>query len=182
MKVSETPLVGTITAANGVPNFRNTGFSVIASLDTLDKTNEPKKHDYLNIQTIYEKETGISTNPLLDKIVENTTNSFPYSHMADENNMINYKGATFVGDSETNTLCLGDMSVEENILSSPLSDGGTLRVNRNNIGQLAKAIDMFAPADINRIMKAISTDAKVQQKENEIEAMKMAPFLEEKVE
>ncbi len=180
MKINKTLLFETNTTVNGLSNSRNTEFITTNCLDISNKTEETKKNNYLTSQTIYQKETGTSMNPLLDQIIKNTTNTFPYSHMADENNVIHYKGATFVGDSETNSLCLGDMSEEDNILSIPLSDGGTLKVNRDNISQLAKAIDMFAPKDINRIMKAISTDAKVQQKENEIEAMKMAPFIEKK--
>ncbi len=49
-------------------------------------------------------------------------------------------------------------------------------VNRDNIDQLAKAIGMFSPEDINRIMKAISTDAKARSKKIEIENMKMSLF------
>lgn len=180
MKINETFLFGTTTTVNGISNSKNTDFSTTNCLDICSKTEETKKTNYLTSQTIYQKETGTSMNPLLDQIIKDTSNSFPYNHMADENNIIHYKGTTFIGDSETNTICLGDMSEEDNILSIPLSDGGTLKVNRDNISQLAKSIDMFAPADINRIMKAISTDAKVKQKENQIEAMKMASFIEEK--
>lgn len=180
MKIEGSPLIGTITPSNGVPDFNNRGFSTIAPLNTLeDAGNTSKNNSYLDSHTIYQKETGTSSNPLLDKIVEATTNPFPYSHMADDSNIISYKGATFVGNSENNTLCLGDMSDKNNVLSIPLSDGGTLMVNRDNIGQLAKAIDMFSPKDINRIMKAISTDAKARSKEAEIENMKLAPFMEE---
>ena len=157
-------------------------FSSIASLTTEEITdNNSGKNHHLDTQTIYQKETGISPNPLLDKIVEATTNSFPYNHL-DKNgdHIISYKGVTFVGDPENNTLCLGDMSDEDNILSIPLSDGGRLMVNRDNIDQLTKALDMFSPKDINRIMNAISTDAKIKSKELEIENMKLKAFFEER--
>ena len=173
------PNVGEIT--NGIGNTaNNTVFSSISSFHIEEKENfTTKKQTYLDTQTIYQKEKGSCSNPLLDSIVAATTNPFPYSHMAENgNNIISYKGATFVGNSETNTLCLGDMSDKKNVLSIPLSDGGTLMVNRDNIGQLAKAIDMFSPKDINRIMKAISTDAKAKSKEIEIENMKMEVFKE----
>lgn len=182
MKIENTPLAGTFIATSGITDVKNISFSSLTSLNELEFTESEKEKGYLDTKTIYQKETGTSTNPLLDKIVENTTDSFPYSHMADDSNIISYKGATFVGDSETNTLCLGDMSQKENVLSIPLSDGGTLKVNRDNIGQLANAIDMFSPADINRIMQAISTDAKAQSKVIEIENMRVTSFLKDNAE
>lgn len=178
MKIGNNLQIGAATPAGSTPDLKNIPFPGAVAPDTLDNMAAQKKNICLSTHAIYEKETGTSTNPLLDKIIENTQNLFPYSHMADDSNIICYKGAVFVGDSETNTLCLGDMSQEKNILSIPLSDGGTLRVNRDNIGQLAKAIDMFSPADTNRIMKAISTDAKARSKEAEIESMKLEPFME----
>lgn len=44
-------------------------------------------------------------------------------------------------------------------------------VNRDSIGDLAKAISMFSPEDINRILRAIKLDGKVQQMKHEIEEM-----------
>ena len=89
-----------------------------------------------------------------------------------ETGVISYNGVVFVPDSQKNAICLGDMSNEDNILTIPLSKGGSLRVNRNNIDQLGKAIDMFSPEDIRRIMEAISLDAKVQKEKAEIEESK----------
>lgn len=89
--------------------------------------------------------------------------------LADDNGVITYNGICFLFDSETNSLSLGDMSQKDNVLSIPLSRGGTLKVNRNNIDDLAKAIGMFSPEDINRIMRAISEDAHCRRKLNEIE-------------
>lgn len=89
--------------------------------------------------------------------------------LADDNGVITYNGICFLFDSETNSLSLGDMSQTDNVLSIPLSRGGTLKVNRNNIDDLAKAIGMFSPEDINRIMRAISEDAHCRRKLNEIE-------------
>ena len=161
-------------------NRKQNVFSSIATLTTEETEHESSpKNTYLDTNTIYQKETGINSNPLLDHIVETTTNPFPYGHLdMDGDHIISYKGATFVGDPENNTLCLGDMSDEGNILSIPLSDGGRLMVNRDNIDQLTKALDMFSPKDINRIMNAISTDAKIRSKELEIENMKMKVFEE----
>ena len=41
--------------------------------------------------------------------------------------------------------------------------------NRDNIGDLAKAIGMFSPEDVNRIMRAIAQDAKLKQTQMQIE-------------
>ncbi|MDE6675911.1 MAG: hypothetical protein K2K19_14065, partial [Acetatifactor sp.] len=51
----------------------------------------------------------------------------------------------------------------------PLSGGGHLKVNRENLGQLSKAIGMFSPEDINLIMRAIHLDTKVQSMQKEME-------------
>ena len=44
-----------------------------------------------------------------------------------------------------------------------LSGGGCLLVNRDNLGDLAHAISMFSPEDINLIMRAIADDNKAQE-------------------
>lgn len=93
----------------------------------------------------------------------------PYSILADENNQIIYNGVVFYCDDRTNSICLGDMTQEDNILNIPLSKGGCLKVNRDNIGDLSKAIDMFSPEDINLIMRAITLDNKLQQMKMKIE-------------
>lgn len=95
----------------------------------------------------------------------------PYSYLADESGMIVYKGAVFVCDDKKQSICLGDMSDPNNVLNIPLSKGGVLRVHRDNIGDLVKAIDMFSPEDIARILRAIAQDKKVQDMELEIKEM-----------
>ena len=50
-----------------------------------------------------------------------------------------------------------------------LADGGTLQVNRDNVDDLSKAIGMFSPEDVNRILCAISLDAQCQRKLAEID-------------
>lgn len=107
-----------------------------------------------------------------DRIVDDKVNGRDpgnWAILADDNGVITYNGICFLFDSETNSLSLGDMSQKDNVLSIPLSHGGTLNVNRNNIDDLAKAIGMFSPEDINRIMRAISEDAHCRRKLNEIE-------------
>ena len=181
MKIEGNSYLEVYSSSIGASSQKQSSFSSISSLNPEEKKpNSLQKSSCLDTQTIYQKETGISSNPLLDSIVEATTSSFPYGYL-DKNGdrVISYKGATFIGDPEANTLCLGDMNDKENILSIPLSDGGRLMVNRDNIDQLAKALDMFSPKDINRIMNAISTDAKIRSKQLEIENMRTEPFLEE---
>lgn len=94
----------------------------------------------------------------------------PYSSMA-ENGMITYKGVTFVCDDDNQCLCLGDMTDEKNVLTIPLEKGGSLNVNRNNLGDLSHAIGMFSPEDVNRILSAIAQNNQCTQKMFEIEDM-----------
>lgn len=97
------------------------------------------------------------------------TSKVPYSYLADEKGVIQYNGVVFQCDEKSNSLCLGDMSKKDNILTIYLSDGGTLKVNRDSISSLSKAIGMFSPEDVKRILIAISTDAKLKGKLKEME-------------
>ena len=96
----------------------------------------------------------------------------PYSYLADETGTIVYKGVHFTCDDKKQQICLGDMSNPNRVLNIPLSKGGVLRVNQDNLGDLVKAIDMFSPEDIARILKAIAKFKKVENMELEIEDMK----------
>lgn len=96
----------------------------------------------------------------------------PYSFLADASGQIVYKGVTFQCDDKKGQICLGDMNDVKNVINIPLARGGCLRVNRNNIGELARAISMFSPEDIGRIMRAIAQDNKAKEVEWEIEASK----------
>ena len=96
------------------------------------------------------------------------TLNVPYGYLA-KNGVIEYNGVVFVCDEIHNAICLGDMTDESNVLSIPLSEGGCLKVNCDNISDLAKAISMFSPEDIKRIMEAIATDAKCQQMQQEMD-------------
>ena len=92
----------------------------------------------------------------------------PYSVLA-KDGIIEYNGVVFVCNYEENAICLGDMSDPEDVLTIPLSKGGSLRVNRDNIGDLSKAIGMFSPEDVNLILRAIAQDAQCSRTMNEIE-------------
>lgn len=96
----------------------------------------------------------------------------PYSYLADDGGAITYNGVTFFCDYEKNRICLGDVSDIKDCICVGLSEGGSLVVNRDNIGNLSKAIGMFSPEDANRIMRAISQDAMCQRKLQEIDETK----------
>ncbi len=93
----------------------------------------------------------------------------PYSLMADENGVIVYNGVAFQCDYDNNRICLGDVSNPKNCISVSLEKGGCLVFNRENIGDLSRAIGMFSPEDINRIMRAIAKDTKLRQMQMQIE-------------
>lgn len=92
----------------------------------------------------------------------------PYGHLA-KDGVIEYKGVVFICDEETNSICLGDMTDKKKVINITLSGGGHLKVNRDSIGQLSKAIGMFSPEDINLILRAIHQDTKIQSMQKEIE-------------
>lgn len=95
----------------------------------------------------------------------------PYGHLA-KDGVIIYNGVVFTCDERTNSICLGDVETDKKqVLNIPLSGGGQLKVNRANLDQLGKAIGMFSPEDVNRIMRAIHQDTKVQSMQKEIEDM-----------
>lgn len=118
-------------------------------------------------EKIYEAVTTGGKNPL-ENIRQ--TAKVPYGYLA-KDGAITYNGVTFVCDERTNSICLGDMSDKKKVLNIPLSGGGHLKVNRDNLGDLAKAIGMFSPEDVNLILRAIAQDTKVQSMQQELEDM-----------
>ena len=94
----------------------------------------------------------------------------PYGEMA-EDGVIEYNGVVFVCDYDHNRLTLGDTSNEKDCINIPLSGGGSLLVNRNNIAALSKAIGMFSPEDVNRILRALAQDKKIREMEKELDDM-----------
>lgn len=111
---------------------------------------------------------NVKRNYFMEKINGTYQPSCPYESLA-KNGVIHYKRVAFVCDIERNAICLGDMSNKADVLTIPLEGGGSLMVNRNSIGMLAKAITMFSPEDMNRIMRAIADDNKVQEMQQEID-------------
>lgn len=95
----------------------------------------------------------------------------PYGNLA-KDGVINYNGVCFVCDERTNSICLGNMEEKDKVINITLSGGGHLRVNRDNISDLAKAAGMFSPEDLNLIMRAIARDTKIQSMKQEMDDMK----------
>lgn len=129
------------------------------------------------------KPQGVARNSDFSKVLKRTENGFdtslpgaaslnarqvPYGHLA-KDGVIEYNGVTFFCDYEKNAICLGDTSNPKEVINVALEGGGVLKVNRDNIGDLAKAIDMFSPEDVRRIMEAIARDNLCQSKLKEIE-------------
>lgn len=94
----------------------------------------------------------------------------PYGEMA-EDGVIEYNGVVFVCDYDHNRLTLGDTSNEKDCINIPLSGGGSLLVNRNNIDALSKTIGMFSPEDVNRILRALAQDKKIREMKKELDDM-----------
>lgn len=95
----------------------------------------------------------------------------PYGNLA-KDGVIHYNGVCFVCDERTNSICLGNMEEKDKVINVTLSGGGHLRVNRDNISDLAKAAGMFSPEDLNLIMRAIARDTKLQSMKQEMDDMK----------
>lgn len=122
-----------------------------------------KKQDWSSLEPKMEQRI----NSLLEDRIE-AAGGVPYNHLA-KDGFIDYNGVVFVCDEEHNAICLGNVADKSQCLIIPLEEGGTLIVNRDNLGDLAKAISMFSPEDVNRIMRAIAQDAKVQQMKKELD-------------
>ena len=91
-----------------------------------------------------DKAEGIEKSSSFPQISAEKPKTCPYDYLA-KDGLIEYNGVTFVCDYKTNSICLGDMSNEKNVLNISLPSGGNLKVNVNNFGDLAKAAGMFSP-------------------------------------
>lgn len=118
--------------------------------------------------TMASSEYSMSVEEAMKQARAAMNNGAPYSYLA-KDGIIDYNGVIFVCDTENNALRLGDTSNPKNCISVNLSNGGSLIVNRDNLGDLAKAIGMFSPEDVNLILRAIAEDAKVQQMKQQID-------------
>ena len=81
----------------------------------------------------------------------------------EKDGVIDYNGVQFSCDHKSSTIFLGDCSDMDNCIRVSLSKGGSFVFNRDCMGDIGKAMSMFAPEDINRILHAIQKD-KIAQK------------------
>ena len=115
------------------------------------------------------KETSIESNEKdFSSILESKSKKCPYSMLA-RDGIIEYNGVIFSCDFDNNRISLGDMSDPKKVLNISLPSGGTLRLNVDNFGDIAKASSMFCPEDLNAIMRAIHQYNYCQKKLNEID-------------
>lgn len=128
--------------------------------------NYKKEYDLLN--GIAEEQGGVTRGQSLKEMHTSGKKKAPYSHMA-KDGVIEYNGVVFSCVDDQQQLCLGDVSNRDKVLNIPMSGGGCLLVNRDNIDDLARAIGMFSPEDARRIMDAIAQDAKIQKMQKEID-------------
>ena len=133
------------------------------------KMDEEQQEKELLQKRLMQKEMQAESN-IKEVLVARTggTLDVPYGYLA-KNGVIEYNGVIFVCDEIHNAICLGDMTDEKKVLSIPLTEGGCLKVNRDNISDLTKAVSMFSPEDIKKIMEAVATDAKCQQMQQEMD-------------
>ena len=137
----------------------------------LDEVKEEQKVRFAKIDKEQEeKEKLLQSQRVKELLTEKSGGSLnvPYGYLA-KNGMIEYNGVIFVCDEQHNAICLGDMTNPKDVITIPLTKGGTLKVNRNSINDLSKAISMFSPEDIRRIMEAIATDTKCRQMQQEMD-------------
>ncbi len=153
-------------------------------MESIDKQIEDVKEEQKNrfekqereaeAAKIYEAAVAAKGNPI-ETIRE--AEKVPYGYLA-KDGKIEYNGVVFLCDEKTNSICLGDVSDKENTLVIPLSEGGCLRVNRDNLEALQSAIGMFSPEDVNRILRAITQDNKRREMLQELEENKNGSSLE----
>lgn len=113
-------------------------------------------NDYMTTARENKVNNVSETQGIFSKYIKGENANFPYSSLA-KDGVIEYNGVVFVGDSKSNSLCLGDMSNKNRVMHIQLSGGGMLKVNYDNVGDLKEAIGMFSGRDQGIILKAIST-------------------------
>ena len=152
--------------------------------DIIEETKEhveKVKNQYIDADKI----AGLSSTQIAEQALQSWNDEMaagvPYGYLA-KNGVIEYKGVVFVCDKEHKAIHLGDTSNMKNCIRIPLSKGGCLIVHRANLGDLAKAIGMFSPEDVNLILRAIAEDAKVQQMKKEIDDVTSGEELAEEIE
>ncbi|MCM1253704.1 MAG: hypothetical protein NC321_12860 [Clostridium sp.] len=126
------------------------------------------RQNWRSLKAASSEEYSMSAEEKIRQAREAASDGVPYSYLA-KDGIIDYNGVIFVCDTKNKSLCLGDTSNPKNCITIGLSGGGSLVVNRDNLGDLAKAIGMFSPEDVNLILRAIAEDAKIQQMKQQID-------------
>ena len=139
------------------------GIAAIAS----DQAAQPFKSVYGKEVSFEVKETEKFGSVLNDEMEKKC----PYSFLA-KDGIIEYNGVVFECDYSQNAITLGNMYEKNKVLRISLPSGGSLHVNIDNIDALARAADMFTPADLNAIMRAIHEYNHCTRKRLEIEEEK----------
>ena len=118
------------------------------------------------------QEKGAEQSRVFSEILKKKSVNCPYGELA-KDGKIQYNGVTFMCDPLTNSITLGDViSDPKKVLNIKLPSGGNLKVNVNNLDELAKAIGMFTPEDANAILRAIAEYNQCKRKMEEIEEEK----------
>ena len=140
---------------------------VDSQIDEIKEEQKLRKEKQEEQQEAYEVAAS-RTNSMFQKLNGVYKQACPYEYLA-KDGVIEYNGIVFACDTENNAISLGDVSDKSKVITVRLSGGGTLYVNRENIGDLSQAMGMFSPEDVNCILRALADDAKIQKTEEEIE-------------
>lgn len=108
------------------------------------------------------------TNSMFQKLNGVYKQACPYEYLA-KDGVIEYNGIVFACDTENNAISLGDVSDKSKVITVRLSGGGTLYVNRENIGEFIAGYGNVLTGGVNCILRALADDAKIQKTEEEIE-------------
>lgn len=156
----------------GESSFTNSEWDKLISkvdsqIDEIKEEQKLRKEKQEEQQEAYEVAAS-RTNSMFQKLNGVYKQACPYEYLA-KDGVIEYNGIVFACDTENNAISLGDVSDKSKVITVRLSGGGTLYVNRENIGDLSQAMGMFSPEDVNCILRALADDAKIQKTEEEIE-------------
>ena len=141
---------------------------VDSQIDEIKEEQKLRKEKQEEQQEAYEVAAS-RTNSMFQKLNGVYKQACPYEYLA-KDGVIEYNGIVFACDTENNAISLGDVSDKSKVITVRLSGGGTLYVNRENIGDLSQAMGIFSPEDVNCILRALADDAKIQKTEEEIAA------------
>ncbi|SKB83803.1 hypothetical protein SAMN06296386_106117 [Lachnospiraceae bacterium] len=132
-------------------------------------------HDLLTAYDEIKKvrqEKGAEQSRTFSDILKKKSVNCPYGELAEDGKIV-YNGVTFMCDPLTNSITLGDVTSDpKKVLNIKLPSGGNLKVNVNNLDELAKAVGMFSPEDLNAILRAIAEYNQCKRKMEEIEEEK----------